>query len=296
MKTETKKQHYVPRFLLRNFTTSNKKNQLFVFNKRTGKKFKTSPEQIAHENRFYDFELKNGTVSLESLFTDIETRTAPIIRKIIENGNLLKITNEEKEYLSIFILYQQGRTKHAFEEFKNNLMRPYLKNILKLISPPPEGINIDDIDVKIDDDFCKIFVLKSTEIIAIKFHQEISCRDWILFKKAEGTSFIIGDHPVIMDNNISLKPYGNLGLLSPGVEIYMPLSSEFLLGIQNRGNIFEPKTLVDCNYENMRYFNSRQVIYAESYLFSSQDDWNDIQKFLTVYPKWKENSYGGTFN
>jgi hypothetical protein len=292
MKTEVKKQHYVPRFLLRNFTESSKKKQLFVFNKRTEKKFRTSPEQIAHENKFYDFKLKQDKFSLEPLFADIENITAPIIRKIIQNKTLLKITNEEKEYLSLFILYQQGRTRHAFEEFKNNIIRPFLKKILTLNSPLPEGINVDDIDIKIDDDFCKINVLMQTLKIAIILHKEISRRDWILFKKAEGTSFIIGDHPVIMDNNTTL----NLGLLSPGVEIYMPLSSEFLLGIWNRKNIYDPKTTVDCNYENMRYFNSRQVIYAESYLFSSENNWNDIQKFLKSYPIWKENSYSGTFN
>lgn len=251
MKKEVKKQHYVPRFLLRNFTESSKKNQLFVFNKRTEKKFRTSPEQIAHENKFYDFELKQDKFSLEPLFSDIENIAAPIIRKITQNKTLLKITNEEKEYLSIFILYQQGRTRHAFEEFKNNFIRPFLKKILTLNSP--EEINADDIDIKIDDDFCKINVLTQTLKIAIILHKEISRRNWILFKKAEGTSFIIGDHPVIMDNNTTL----NLGLLSPGVEIYMPLSSEFLLGIWNRKNIYDPKTTVDCNYENMQYFNSR---------------------------------------
>ena len=212
MKAEVKKQHYVPRFLLRNFTESSKKNQLFVFNKRTEKKFRTSPEQIAHENKFYDFKLKQDKFSLEPLFADIENITAPIIRKIIQNKTLLKITNEEKEHLSLFILYQQGRTRHAFEEFKNNLIHPFLKKILTLNSPLPEGINVDDIDIKIDDDFCKINVLMQTLKIAIILHKEISRRDWILFKKPEGTSFIIGDHPVIMDNNTTL----NLGLLSPG--------------------------------------------------------------------------------
>lgn len=92
MKKEVKKQHYVPRFLLRNFTESSKKNQLFVFNKRTEKKFRTSPEQIAHENKFYDFELKQDKFSLEPLFSDIENIAASIIRKITQNKTLLKIT------------------------------------------------------------------------------------------------------------------------------------------------------------------------------------------------------------
>ena len=51
------RQHYVPQFLLRNFTDG--EGRLWVFDKQTGKPFSKSPAKVAAECGFYDY--RSGT-------------------------------------------------------------------------------------------------------------------------------------------------------------------------------------------------------------------------------------------
>lgn len=297
MSKRTKKQHYVPQFILRNFSNKNtKNNQIFVFNKKSGKTFSCSPENIAHENRFYDIEYDNKNIYYEPFFASIETKSAPIIRKILQSESISEISLEDKKTLSYFIILQASRTKHAFEDCKNNFLKPILtvtyKKVARHILPPPKGFHLDDVEVIItDDNYCKSLVLSTAIYSANKFHEIIANRKWILFERYNNSNFIIGDHPVIMDNNLISVLYGNLGLLSPGVEIYFPISPHFLLGIFDRKDYFPHKFTIKCDMENMKYFNSRQIIYAESFLFSSKNDWSDCNKFLQLYPNHKNNAY-----
>ena len=53
-KPKAKKQHYVPRFYLRGFTSEENQNKLFVYNKEEMVHFYTNIENIAQENLFYD--------------------------------------------------------------------------------------------------------------------------------------------------------------------------------------------------------------------------------------------------
>jgi len=42
-------------------------------------------------------------------------------------------------------------------------------------------------------------------------------------------SFYLGDNPVLALNNTrDFGPYGNIGLAVPGIEIYLPLTSDLL--------------------------------------------------------------------
>ena len=56
--------HYVPRFLLRNFTQG-KKPQIFVYDKSNDKQFRTNIKNVAAESGFYDIEVEDGFLTLE---------------------------------------------------------------------------------------------------------------------------------------------------------------------------------------------------------------------------------------
>jgi hypothetical protein len=48
-------QHFVPQLLLRNFATGSRRNkQIWVFDKQTGKEFRTAVRNVATEGGFYD--------------------------------------------------------------------------------------------------------------------------------------------------------------------------------------------------------------------------------------------------
>ena len=52
-----KNQHYVPQFILRNFTVGDGK-QIHVFDKQDEKSFRTNIRNIAAETGFYNFDIK----------------------------------------------------------------------------------------------------------------------------------------------------------------------------------------------------------------------------------------------
>ena len=75
-------QHYVPRFLLKNFAKG-KKPQIFVYDKSNDKQFKTNIKNIAAETGFYD--IKVDGISLVSNYrssfaTEIRNSTTAITK------------------------------------------------------------------------------------------------------------------------------------------------------------------------------------------------------------------------
>ncbi len=109
---DTKKQHYIPQFLLENFSV-NEKHQINVFNKETGKKFVANITDIAHENHLYDIKTGKETRSLEPAFAELESDAAPILSGSL-NVNLLadltKITRLYCLYLLPFSRCALGTT------------------------------------------------------------------------------------------------------------------------------------------------------------------------------------------
>ena len=64
-------QHYVPQFLLKQFS-SGKKPQVWVFDKTTGKKFKSHVKNVASEQGFYSFKFKGNELTIEPSLSNIE--------------------------------------------------------------------------------------------------------------------------------------------------------------------------------------------------------------------------------
>jgi hypothetical protein len=76
--------------------------------------------------------------------------------------------------------------------------------------------------------------LKRGTLMAIRdalpsYAEIIALKEFRLAEVAPGRSFYLGDNPVCMHNARTFGPYGNLGLAVPGIEIYLPLSSNLML-------------------------------------------------------------------
>lgn len=112
-------EHYVPKFVLKNFTFDN--NQIWVFDKQTDKKFKTNIDNIASENKFYDFNFKNVVLTLEPSLSTFESKVAKIITEIVTKKTLFFLKKEDKIILSYFFALQFVRTKQFRLMFKNGL-------------------------------------------------------------------------------------------------------------------------------------------------------------------------------
>ena len=108
----TKKQHYVPRFYLKNFAIKKKSGEYLIncFNKESGKAFKENVMQVAMEKYFYD---KNEPPEIENFLAKIEGYHANIYNKIINKKSIESLTRYEQAIMSHYILIQNERTRSA---------------------------------------------------------------------------------------------------------------------------------------------------------------------------------------
>lgn len=112
-KENKQNQHYVPKFLLRNFVDTD--GRVFCFNKKTDGITKPPPKYAGSREGFNEFIIEGESVSFEERFQKIETRAAPVFRKIVEQNSLALVTQAERQAAADFIAIQCFRT-NAFRE------------------------------------------------------------------------------------------------------------------------------------------------------------------------------------
>lgn len=307
-----KVQHYVPQFLLRNFGTG-KKDQLNVFDKQIGKTYKTNCKNVACESRFYDFNFNDAQLSIEPSLSRLESIAKPIIKGISEKETLVHLSAEDRASISIFLAVQLTRTKHFRENFtrlpkmlgeamkQRGFTDDQLEGIAEYISTPSEN------DVSI---MTAKMIHEASNEFALQFANKV----WMLAKTTSSKHFIIGDNPISRHNETDLKPYGNLGIAVKGIEINFPITPKLALllwcpsilksfletkkkyeslGVTCPSSIQDP---IDCSNsgrplvfsnENVVNFNSRQILYAERYVFSDRDDFDLVKEMVEADSRLK---------
>lgn len=218
-------QHYVPKFILRNFLSDEAKEQVSVFSKRTRKGFVTSIRNIMAERRFHEFAIDDEFIaSFEEGICKIEDMVLPAYRNVLQNRRLDN-TVEEKANLAVFIAFQMIRTRQQRQQFAD--IEAQLSEHLK-----KRGANIEDIEgytplteERLTQEHIE-FIKHSTG----EFAQIIAQKDFVLLQAARGRSFYLGDNPVCLHNNEPRAPFqGNVGLAVKGIEIYLPMSADLML-------------------------------------------------------------------
>ncbi|MEJ0024927.1 MAG: DUF4238 domain-containing protein [Rhizomicrobium sp.] len=216
-------QHYVPRFILRQFLSDAEKEQVQVYDKHADKSFVTSIKNIMVERRFNDFVFEDWIVSFEGIATGIENIVLPSYRRVIERRQL-DGTPQEKADLAFLVAFQLLRTK-AHREYGTAVEDEIRKRI------ESEGGKMQDIKgwAPSTEDTIKQEHLTFIRKHIADFAGIIAQKDFALISSMPSRSFYLGDNPVCLHNERDFGPYGNLGLAVEGIQIYMPLSAELML-------------------------------------------------------------------
>jgi hypothetical protein len=109
-------QHYVPKFILRQFLAPGGKEQAYVFDKKTSKSFRTSLSNIMAERRFNDFVFDDVEFTFEPKAGAIEEALLPTYRRVIETRRL-DGSEEERVALSFFLAFQLERTRNRRQDY-----------------------------------------------------------------------------------------------------------------------------------------------------------------------------------
>jgi hypothetical protein len=320
------RQHYVPQFLLERFGQETS-GDIHVFNKQTGKSFTTGASRIAAEWDLYDFEFKGVPMSLEKSLSKLESEAAWSIKKLLERRRLAMSEEEiiaERAALVRFLSVQLVRTRGAFERM--NHISEKLKGALKDLGAPDDYFELPPEVGSSDENAQKAFLVERICSAPRDFGPALVEKGWVLMSTTLDAPFLLGDHPVTIDNLAG----GKIGINVPGAVIYFPLSPQFALGLHceslvndlretnakflnlpkeafahNRELLAEynwvvsqlecfskgtPARLEPVNVENI---NSIQILEAERFVFSCGGNFELVEDMIREDPRVKN---GPRFN
>lgn len=314
--TSAKIQHYVPKFLLRNFGTG-KKDQLWAFDKTSGRSFQTNAKNVASEARFYDFVVEGADLSLEHGLSRIESQAKSVIDRMLHHDTVNAIPPEERALLSAFLAIQFVRTRAFRMQWQDmhRLLQEKLESIGNRVAPgsQAEALIQPQTENEIKIDTARV-LLKAPADFGPHFLDKI----WFLAKTTRSHPFMIGDNPIALQNHIDMAPYGNLGLGVKGIEVYFPLSSTRALAmwcpslaqevaeaaetlrslpsylrasvvrdpewILTMDQTLRQGTSLPYNPDHVINFNSLQISRSERYVFSSTGDFALADRMIANHP------------
>jgi hypothetical protein len=191
-------QHWVPKFLIRNF--ADRDGRVFCFDIHTGEVSKPPPKYAASETGFNDFQIAGEAVSFEDKLEKIETRAAPILKRIVDNRSLSRLDLKKRQAVAEFMAAQSFRTKAFYEGFSDKSDRSGFGTTFSQLRE-------------------SAFITASA----------IARRHWALMVIYSDDGFYLGDNPVVLQRTGNPRDGTNLGFDVRGVEAFLPLSPKCAL-------------------------------------------------------------------
>lgn len=229
-----KNQHFLPQYFFKNFSTN--KKTINVILRRSGKIIKkASIKGQCSKSYFY------GAEEIEDLFSIIEGDHSQVLKKIIQIDSLdslQKYINNfdpiehgdiaiNPEMLALFqiILFQRSRTEFAAKQ-TSTLFSKMVKEIFisHLITKEETEVleYTDSMDILVDERNTVLMLIK----LAFESTPAILDLGVYILKNKTTREFIFSDSPVVFYNRAykDIKKHGSLGLQSPGLLIFFPIS------------------------------------------------------------------------
>lgn len=217
---DKKKQHYVPKFLLRQFSNDDDRKLINVFNVNTKFYRANCPlKDQGQESYFYGADGK-----IENILEQLENSAAPIIADIQKKLILPKWGTSENRLLFMFSLMMSFRTINA-SETTNEFIDKTFQEIKKLDSRFSDE-KYKNIHMGIREPAAYTFATIGKDIFKA-YDLEL-----ILLHNKTNTKFILSDDPSIKYNQFLEQrnhPGGHTGLFSKGLQVFFPISPELML-------------------------------------------------------------------
>lgn len=296
--SRVKFQHYVPRFYLEGF--SGAAGKVWVYDKKLGKVYCRSADQIGGEKSFYDvpkLEQEFGEEQfVEKFFQPFESVAASILRRWLEKleaGAYFRIYKEERELFSLFLATQIMRTPyHRQFVMQMGAAIEKLRLTAYLERSYPEAATEN---LKISWDKAREPYLHAEQIVDDETIGHVASildnHIWTVFPNPTGRPLYTSDNPIIKKPHKRGGWRSYAGYASEGIEINFPLSPRFALSIVERtfwkefakfDGKLSPTPLKD---ENIDHYNSIRVDNATRFIFCPENDFALAQKFCVEFPE-----------
>ena len=252
-----KRQHVVPKMLLKNFSfRKNGKKRLYSFDKNSSEKGirKTSPYSFCVEEDIYTQYEEDGNrdVSAEKDYSNLEARTGPIIKKIVEAARANKypqLSCDERRTLGHFVICQGFRIPDRSDPITG---RDFIILAIKnpeILKKSKKGI--DQLREEKRLEFLTRYIEAPEEILS--FFED---KGPVIRIAREGEeNFVIGSNPVLL-----MEPDNHLP------EIWLPIASNVAITpCSTRGNDgFIESEYLDIHSFNKDVFRQSRMIAGNS--------------------------------
>lgn len=265
-----KRQHYVPQFYLRAFSTDVSDKLIRLYHLPTDKYVKAAPIKTqAYEDGFY------GQVEIEDFLSVIEEKAAEVIGRIIQHEELPTRLSPGHYSLAVFVLFQHMRTASAVDSLEESTS----KIVKQVASHEPELTDhLDDVSVGFDNS--PAVCLDA----ALTAHPLMFDLRYKLLRNRTSQPFITSDHPVVFYNQYLERRNplaSNTGVACLGLQIFLPLSPRYQIvffdsDVYKVGGRKLRNMLVDVNLQNdVEALNTLHVAnaYEHVYIDDTMDIW-----------------------
>lgn len=295
-----KKQHYVPRTYLSQFTHDGER--LFVYDKFTDEIRPSNKMDIAHENYFYDLpqvvlseELKAEGIHhqiVEDALAELDGKFSRAIEEIIttpSNKNLRHDLIHEMAYLLTVQLLRTRDMRNQVIEAQRAVMQASLDTEIKLNFPDLPAENYPKVETKASHEgLVHAEVIFNTDF-TMKMAQGFAKQIWLVGINNTKSPLWTSDSPIVKYHHIRKQSIpGFSGWQLPGVEIAFPLTPKHILLIAERSH-FKFLESLDCghstlNDEAVTFYNSLQVIQSYRQVYSNNDQFELAKRICTDNP------------
>ena len=277
IKNKPIRQHYIPKFYLKNFSfLKNGNNFVHVYDLNEKKQYISSVDNIALEKKYYDIQNSNSNkeISIEKILQVFESSAAKSINKIIKYKSLKTLSEEDRLNIAFFsslLMTRIPRKRKMMEEVVEKMKSlAYGENNEKK-ERASQKLR-DQID-NLDNEKLKEISIKTTLNSVIKLSPYFLNIHWTLSIAGNNDFFHTSDNPITLYNLINHSPYGSLGLAKLGINIYLPISSKITLWMY-RPEDYGMIGLFDylpALPENVIHINSELVMQATRFLYAETD-------------------------
>jgi hypothetical protein len=191
-------QHWVPKFLVKNFADVD--GRVFCLNIHTDEITKPPPRRAASRVGFNEFLIDGETVSFENQLEKIETLAAPILKRIVSSRSVAGLTKKQRNRVANFMAAQSFRTE-AFNK----------------------GLELRSSRQQFGSIFAQLW--RSAFLVSA----EIERRKWVVMAIDHDDVFYLGDQPVVLQYTENPSVGGELGFDIQGVEAFLPLTPKCAL-------------------------------------------------------------------
>ncbi len=271
----TIRSHFVPQFYLKNFG-----DKIYFYDKTTGDIKESNASNIALKKDFYGPTDENKSNPVETSMSQLEGNANAVISKIIDTLDYVKLSKKEKIDFCSFVALQYLRTQET-------RMR-IIQSANKLFDEIAKRKEVTDAEIrhtKEGETGAHRNIMKEFDPISAALGQ----MGVLVCSNSTKIPLWTSDNPVNLHNEFDQFPFGNLGIVSKGIEIHIPLSPTVKIAF------FDPITfkkemlpeLFTMEEAQVIHSNHLQTSWSTRFMFSNTDKFFMADKYLKANPESK---------